>query len=592
MTKRAAIYTRVSTEEQAERGFSLQTQEEACRRYCEERGWTVIEVYREEGVSGATLDRPQLDALRDAIEAGRVDAVVVYDQDRLSRNAGQYLLLREEWERRNMELHFVQTGHAESDEDRLMETIRAGIAEYERAKIAERSRRNIRGRVKAGSTIVYGHPPYGYAVEKQDNGLYRLVIDEDEARIVRLVYAWYTQGDGESGPLSIHAITLRLSSVRVPTRADNTTSVYKVREAGLWTPSVVGGILGKEVYAGRWFYGKAGKVKGRQVRNPRDTWIAVEVPAIVDRETWEAVQQRRRENKDTARRNAKYPYLLRRRVTCGSCGYKMQGCTATHRTPTISYYRCPVSDGSYPGAARSCHGPRFRADLVDVAVWSWLKDLLSDPVNLQRNLQGQQAEREKEVQPLRERLSIAEDLLADHRRQLEKLLDLYLTGDFVKDVLLERRARLEEAITRLGSERAGLQAHLAEQVLTDEQVQTIEALAAQVRLDLALTDTAAESFGLEQQIVDLLDVRTRLCVEEGEKVAHVRCVIDARRLLIVSTTASSNVHNEQLRPVILTTRIVLQPGLACNPGRLALAQACLREAGSVRRCNDERTGKV
>jgi len=552
MTKRAAIYTRVSKEDQAEHGFSLRTQEEECRYYAEERGWTVLGVYREEGVSGATLDRPQLDALRDAIVAGQADVVLGYDQDRLSRKAGHYLILQEEFARRGVELHFVQTGHADSDEDRLMETIRAGIAEYERAKIAERSRRNIRGRVKVGSTIVHGLPPYGYRAEREDSGLFRLVVVEEEARIVRMIFDWYTQGNGESGPLSIRAIACRLSGMGVPTWTDvQAIPGRKARGRGQWGHSTVGDILSSETYIGAWYYGKHGQdAAGKWRINPQESWLAVQVPAIVDMAAWEEAQKRRQQNKQMARRNRKHPYLLAGRVTCGECAYRMRGCSASEPDGTYLYlyYRCPSEKGSHAERARPCRLPHFRAGQVDVAAWSWLKGLLTDPVNLERNLHCQQAEREKEAQPLRERLSIAEDLLADHQHQLERLLELYLEGTFDKSMLTERKVRLEETISRLESEQAGLQAHLAEQVLTDEQIQTIEGLAEGVREDLRITDA---DFDLKRQIVDLLDVQPRLVVEDGRKVAYVRCIIDRARLFI-----------ESVVPRLATGKNLLQVGVA------------------------------
>jgi len=176
----------------------------------------------------------------------------------------------------------------------------------------------------------------------------------------------------------------------------------------------------------------------------------------------------------------------------------------------------------------------FRADHVDGTVWAWLRGLLTDPARLAESLQVQQSEREKALRPLRKRLSIVQELLADHRRQLEKLLDLYLAGDFPRDVLTERKARLEEIIARLEDEQAGMQAHLAEQVLTDEQVQTIEKVAAQVRADLALVDEAgAAGFEIKAGVVDLLDARARLVIEDGVRVCYARCRISPEVVLSV-----------------------------------------------------------
>ena len=148
MSKRAAIYTRVSTDEQT-KGYSLNTQVDACLRYAEEHEYKIIETYKED-YSGATLDRPELDKLRDAISTNQIDVVIVYDIDRLARKNAYQVLIEEEFHRNNVIVEYVIGQYDDSDEGRLQKQIRSSIAEYEKAKILERSKRGKRGKAKSG----------------------------------------------------------------------------------------------------------------------------------------------------------------------------------------------------------------------------------------------------------------------------------------------------------------------------------------------------------------------------------------------------------------------------------------------------------
>jgi hypothetical protein len=202
----------------------------------------------------------------------------------------------------------------------------------------------------------------------------------------------------------------------------------------------------------------------------------------------------------------------------------MYGVPARRGEKLYQYYRCPTCRRLLPLA------------LADATIWAWLKGALLDQENLTRKLRRQQAEREAEMRPLRERLDIIEELLADQRRQLGKLLDDYLVDLLPRDMLAERKSQLQEAAGRLEEERANLQAYLTTQVLTDEQVRTIEDLAAQVHAALVDVD---EDFAFKRQLLELLDAQALLMVEDGQKVAHARCIIAERVLRLLSVAPCS-----------------------------------------------------
>jgi site-specific DNA recombinase len=213
-SKRAIIYCRVSTKRQKEEGYSLGTQLAECQKYAEKNGFVVIGDYSDDH-TGFDLDRRGLDAVRSALRRYEADCILVYDVDRLTRNLAQSLVLREEFSRLKIELHVVRRGKTEDTaEGRLHANIEGVLGEYEREKIRDRNR--INKYAKAASKHVGNAPAYGYRkIGKGKDS--RLVIYEPEAKVVKLIYRWYTKGDGENLPLPIRAICKRLAQRGIKT---------------------------------------------------------------------------------------------------------------------------------------------------------------------------------------------------------------------------------------------------------------------------------------------------------------------------------------------------------------------------------------
>jgi hypothetical protein len=181
--------------------------------------------------------------------------------------------------------------------------------------------------------------------------------------------------------------------------------------------------------------------------------------------------------------------------------------------------------------------PNFRADQVDMVVWRWTKSILADPEALAQGLWEIHRERERESSPVRERLNVVDDLLTDNRTQLERLLDLYLLGDFTKDVLIDRKVRLEETIFALERERSGLAAHLQAQLLTTEQIQTIQSFAAKVGENLEAMDGDLAAM---RALIAALDVQVTLVVENGQKFVYTRCIVGESSCSVSQTIDEGN----------------------------------------------------
>jgi site-specific DNA recombinase len=524
--KLAAIYSRVSTDEQT-KGYSLQTQVDACQAYAQDRRYAVVDVFSDD-YTGAAIDRPGLNKLRDYMYSNSLDVVIVYDLDRLARKSAYQILIEEEFSRAGVTIEYVIGQYEDSDEGRLQKQFRGIIAEYEKNKIMERSKRGKRGKALSGYVLPGSRPPYGYRVISEPHKAW-FEIDEEEANIVRTVFQWYLDGDERGVKVSTNGIAKKLTRLGVPTRGDKETHVAKKHGKGVWQRAMVLHILTNETYLGTWHFGKTKMIDdgvkrtpqpkrglGKQVARSREEWIPVEVPQIIDPQTFARAQNRREELAKLHGGHAFNQYLMKSRLTCIKCGYAMRGQKVRGKH---QYYIC----NGRRQVVCLCDMPSVRGDWVDAIVWEWAKMIIESPESLKQGLDDVQQELMEQNQALLERLTILEDQMNRHQSQLDRLLDLYLDGSFPKEVLTERKARLEEVLFNLGKEHNDLMVHIRHVTITDDQLSYIEAFCAKIRVGLEHAD-----FNAKRQIIELLDIRGTVAFENGEKVLYLRCLLDTQ----------------------------------------------------------------
>src|ERR1700677_4322582 len=199
-------------------------------------------VFEDEGYSGATLERPGLECVRDLTAEGQIQAVLVYAPDRLSRKYAYQILLIEELARNGVETLFVKAPQGSSAEDQLLVQFQGMIAEDERAQLLARSRRGKRHRAQSGEVSVMSGAPYGYRyIRKTDEAPAAYAVLEDEAHVVRRIYEMYTV-EG----LSIGEITRRINAEGIPTR----------KASARWERSTVWAVLRNSAYRGVACFGK------------------------------------------------------------------------------------------------------------------------------------------------------------------------------------------------------------------------------------------------------------------------------------------------------------------------------------------------
>lgn len=310
---RAALYVRVSTERQ-QHAQTIEQQVATLRAYLAERpDWVLREehIFRDDGRSGAKLQRSGLDALRDQAARAAFDVVLMTAPDRLARNYVHQMIVLEELERRGIGVVFIDRPPSDDPHEQLVVQIRGAVAEYERTLIADRMRRGRQAKLRAGRLLPWTTAPYGYRLHPEHPRDPALVqVDQAAEVIVQKLFDSYA-----AGSVTLHALAVRLTARGVPSP---TGRPY-------WSASAIRGILRNPAYRGM---AASGRLRARPAQRrrsplepvgrgmsaqpcPPEQWITVPVPALVSAETFATVQQRLRTNQHLARRNVRHHYLLR-----------------------------------------------------------------------------------------------------------------------------------------------------------------------------------------------------------------------------------------------------------------------------------------
>lgn len=499
MKKPTALYARVSSDRQKEEG-TIGSQTALLLEYAQEHDLHVPSewVFEDEGYSGATLARPGLERLRDLAAEGGIEVALIYSPDRLSRKYAYQVLLIEEFCRYGVETLFLKSAAAQTPEERLMVQFQGMIAEYERAQIAERTRRGKRYRAKAGCVNVLCGAPYGYRyVKKTEHAEAFYEVVAAEAEVVRRMFAWYTQE-----LWSIGAIARKLNEEQVRTRLGRS----------LWERSTVWGILRNRAYEGRACFGKTEvcprqrvtrplRQKGGYARRcstsrekPRSEWIEIAVPALVSPSTFALAQERLAQNQQLSRRSTREPTLLQGLLVCEQCGYGWYRTSTRTTRRQIKYYRCLGSDRYRHLRGPVCSSPPLRQDYLDELVWQELLRLLRTPQLIEAELERRRTA-SLNSSPVQQRQEEVRRELSRLSQQMDKLLDAYQEGLMTLGELRERSPQIRKRIGALEQEQKHLQLRAVEDQRWIELSHSLESFLTR------LNETAQNMSVLERQRV-------------------------------------------------------------------------------------------
>jgi len=348
-----AVYVRVSTDDQAREGFSIPAQREKLLSYIHSQSWELVDIYADEGVSAKDTNRPELARLLADIRLGKIDVVLVYRLDRLTRSVLDLYQLLQEFEQYRVRFKScTEVYDTTTAIGRLFITLVAALAQWERENLGERVKMGmgqmVRERKRPG-----GPPPFGY--ELLDG---QLIINPGEADGVRFMFEQYARGES---PRRIAEITNHQG--------------WRGKNGALWKASAVLRLLKNPVYYGalRWNY-----ANGEQRQNPPDHWLVEEKthPAIVDEACFLRVQKRMTARSSRHPRSLGSGFLFSGLLFCSRCGADMRGKTtrtkrAGARQYIHHYYWCKNK------LTGTCNAPAIREDRLEQVI---VKELLHYPV--------------------------------------------------------------------------------------------------------------------------------------------------------------------------------------------------------------------
>ena len=398
--------------------------------------------------------------------AGAIDRIYVHSPDRLARRYAYQVLLIEEVRRAGVEIVFLNRPIGGSAEDDLLLQVQGMIAEYERARILERSRRGRRHAARSGSVSALCAAPFGYRYvgKVAGGGMARFEVIDDEARIVRRIFAWVGLER-----VSLHEVCRRLAETGCRTR----TGLAR------WDPTTVCGMLRNPAYIGRAAFGRSRFVPPRGRLRPirgrpwpsrkantripvaREEWIEVPVPALVEPALFAAAQAQLDENRRHRREGRRRPgWLLQGLVVCRRCGYAFYGKMARGKVgggkkAEYGYYRCLGTDGHRFGGVAPCTNRSVRSDCLELAVWAEIRALLEDPSRLAAEYQRRLDELQQGTGDRNQAATLDHSIEGLHRG-IGRLIDSYAEGVIDRDEFQPRIAGLKERLARMKEQRQAL----------------------------------------------------------------------------------------------------------------------------------------
>jgi site-specific DNA recombinase len=495
--KRAILYARVSTDEQARSGYSLAQQLEAIREYTAREGYEIFEEVVDPGQSGASLERPGMDRVRDLVAAGGVYVVLAQDRDRIAREPAYHYLLRREFEEHGTKIRALNDRGDDSPEGDLTDGILDQLAKYERAKMAERSRRGKlrkarEGKVIAGRMAHHGSARYGFTFNDARDAM---VVDEEKMAVVRRIFRMV----GVEGQ-PIFAAKRMLDAAGVP------TATGKPR----WSASMIRDIISSDVYRphsfeeveplvspevaarldpqqsyGLWKWGinrhirsqvsevgsdgtRVYRTQQRRVARPEEEWVYVPVPdSGVPREWVDAAREAIKDNRKCFNAGRRFWELSGGILRCGECGWTMQAHNVVSKANNRLFYYC--CKAKYKKGVEFCQASRtHRAEKLEALVWREVRSYLEEPERLRADLNrkielersGARGEPEREMKVWAEKLAEA-----DAKRV--RFQHAYAEGIIGLDDLKARLAELDDARTTAEQQIASLEGRL-------EHIRTLE----------------------------------------------------------------------------------------------------------------------
>lgn len=523
-TKLIATYARVSTARQEEEQ-TIQIQIGVLKEYAEKNGYSIVKGYVDDGWSGDMLARPALDEMRNDAKKKLWQAVLIYDPDRLARRYSYQELVMDELREAGIEIIFVTIPAPKNSEDKILHGVRGLFAEYERAKISERFRLGKLRKVKDGHILV-NEAPYGYRyIRIQDGKPGYYEVNEEEARVVKKIFEWAAYER-----LSIRKIAMRLYGLGIKPRKN---------KRGVWDKSSISYLLRNPTYMGEAMWGRTVSTIPEKPKNsdkyrkmkktskrarPESEWIVVPVPAIIEKDLFQKVRDKLKENFAYSDRNRKHEYLLTGKIFC-PCGKRRAGQGHTDRG--YFFYRCTERLHSYP-LPPTCTIKGINVKKVDPVVWDKIVELMSSPELMKEQIHRLIKDKKDDIQASMADITSLEKEVKKLKLQEDRYNKAYGAGLFTMEKLQEYimpvRARIVNIESKIlksyeqGKNRVVMPTQAAIEAFASKSVRTLENLNFESRRAIVLD--VIDKVIASPELIDVyghipINENVALCLNDG-----------------------------------------------------------------------------
>jgi DNA invertase Pin-like site-specific DNA recombinase len=526
MSKRVAIYARVSTTRQAENDISIPDQIAQTRKHCEARGWYVVREFVDPGASARDDKRPQFQAMMDAgcVDPSPFDIVLVHSQSRFFRDTAGYVVSKRRLQKHGVSLVSMTQDFGEGAAAEFAETIIAAADALHSAETAKHVSRTMLENARQGFWNG-SKPPLGYrtiAVEQRGQRTKkRLEIDVSEAETVRLIFKLFLLGDGRSGPMGIKDIASWLNA-----------HGHTFQSGGLFYTSAVHAILTRDTYSGTHYFNRHDTRANKE--RPKEEWVAQEVPAIIPAKTFKRVRNLLSERRPnvTPPRISNSDVLLTGIVRCECCGAPLM--VRTGKSGRYRYYAC--ASHRLKGSA-ACSAPAaIREDQLDDMVLTALAGQLMTPERLPELLAHARKHQRANSSANIQRRAALRKRIKDLEQQIDRLY----------------HALREGMVTDTGSFRAQLAAVEREREEAAAHLSRIDSDVPEFRQTLSHQQAAALAATLQRRLLDAPKPLKRRYVRglvSGIILNREKAVITGPSSAIAATVTSGNFDGPVLTSV-------------------------------------------
>lgn len=452
-----AIYCRVSTDEQAEFGYSIDEQKRLLEEWCKANDYIIYKCYSDRGISGKNIkDRPALKELLSDAKAGKFDMVISWKINRVSRKLEDVLKIVNILEKNNITFKsYSEPFETDTPAGRMQFQMMALIGEFERGTIAQNVKMGMIAKAKSGNWC--GGRVLGYDLvpnnspEEEKKGKNKLEINEKEAEIVRFIFNEYSKGKGYK------AITNQINKLGYKTKKGNNFSVGSIRD-----------ILTNPVYIGEIRYNvrQNWSEKRRRNINPNPIRVKGKHEAIIDRELWDKVQLILESKKGKPSRIYDGEYPLTGILRCPKCGAGMVISRTTNTLADgtkrrIAYYCC----GNWKNKGTSvCNSNTIRVDKANEYVFKKIEELVSNEAMIKAVVKNINKERKDKVKPAKRLLGDIDKELEKLDKRKRKIFEAYEDDILTKEEFQTRKDELNEKIRILEEEKKPLLNTISEDV--------------------------------------------------------------------------------------------------------------------------------